>query len=120
MADEAPKKEETKTAAPADEASEAVVSSVNAKGQNKTKHKEGDLFHLKVYSPFKVYFDGDITSVSAVNATGPFDILAGHHNFLTLLAPCEIIVRGQSEEKIKITRGIMHVRADDVIVFLDV
>jgi ATP synthase, Delta/Epsilon chain, beta-sandwich domain len=122
MAEE-PEKEESKPEAPVatvDTPSEKVDQIVNAKGQNKTKHKEGDLFHLKVYSPFKVYFDGEVTSVSAINATGPFDILAGHHNFLTLLAPCEIIIRGQSEEKVKITRGIMHVKADDVVVFLDV
>jgi co-chaperonin GroES (HSP10) len=92
----------------------------DTKSKKKVKHKEGDKFHLKVYSPFKVYFDGDIVSVSAINTTGPFDVLAGHHNFLTLLAPCEIIVRGDTEEKIKITRGIMHVKADDVVVFLDV
>jgi hypothetical protein len=122
MADE-PEKDEPKaeaTVAEATEPTEKVDQVVNAKGQNKTKHKEGDLFHLKVYSPFKVYFDGEVSSVSAVNATGPFDILAGHHNFLTLLAPCEIVIRGQAEEKVKITRGIMHVKADDVVVFLDV
>lgn len=116
MADEPPKVDEEKT----EETVEKAVQTVNSKGQNKTKHKEGDLFHLKVYSPFKVYFDGDITSVSAINTTGPFDILAGHHNFLTLLAPCEIVIRGTAEEKIKITRGIMHVKADDVVIFLDV
>lgn len=117
MADEEVKKEEAKTEVKAEE---KVVQSVNAKGQNKAKHKEGDSFHLKVYSPFKVYFDGEVTSVSAINTTGPFDILAGHHNFLTLLAPCEIVIRGSAEDKIKITRGIMHVKADDVVVFLDV
>jgi hypothetical protein len=35
-----------------------------------------DQFYLKVYSPFKIYFDGAVQSVSAVNDTGPFDILA--------------------------------------------
>ena len=93
---------------------------VNKKGQNTAKHKEGDLFHLKVYSPFKMFYDGDVVSVTAVNDTGMFDILAGHHNFLTLLSPCEIVIRGSVEEKIKINRGIMHVKADDVTVFLDV
>lgn len=99
---------------------EKIMQSIDAKGINKTKHKEGDLFHLKVYSPFKVFFEGDVVSVSAVNATGSFDILAGHHNFLTLLAPCDIIIRSTEEEAIKIMRGIMHVKADDVVIFLDV
>jgi F0F1-type ATP synthase epsilon subunit len=77
--------------------------------------------HVKVYAPFKVYFDGDADSISAINDTGPFDILGKHHNFMTLLSAGNIIVRSNgSEETIKITRGIMHVKADDVVVFLDV
>lgn len=81
-----------------------------------------DKFHLKVYSPFKTYYEGDVTSVSAINDTGPFDILAKHHNFLTLLNPCDLIIRStdHKDEKVTITRGIMQVRADDVVVFLDV
>ena len=77
--------------------------------------------HVKVYAPFKVYFDGEAHSVSAVNETGPFDILPRHHNFMTLLSPCVIVVRGMhGDEQITIQRGIMHVKADQVIVFLDV
>lgn len=81
-------------------------------------------FHLKVYAPFKVYYEGIVTSISAENGTGPFDILANHHNFLTLLSPCELIIRDTIDtpkpEKIKITRGIMQVKSNDVVVFLDV
>ena len=77
---------------------------------------------VKVYSPFNTYYDGEAESVSAENDTGPFDVLLGHKNFLTLLNPCDIIVRrsGQEEEKISITRGLMHVRLNQVVVFLDV
>ena len=77
--------------------------------------------HVKVYAPFKVYFDGEASSISAVNDTGPFDVLQKHHNFMTLLNEGDIVVRSdQGEERVKITRGIMHVKADDVVVFLDV
>ena len=77
--------------------------------------------HVKVYAPFKTYFNGIADSISAANDTGAFDILPRHHNFMTLLSPCDIIVRSeQGEEKVPITRGIMHVKADRVIVFLDV
>ena len=82
---------------------------------------DGKTMHIKVYAPFKVYFDGEANSISAVNDTGAFDILPKHHNFMTLLNTGEIIVRtDNNEENIKITRGIMHVKADEVIVFLDV
>lgn len=77
---------------------------------------------LKVYSPYQVYFDGNTcTSVSAVNQTGPFDILPRHHNFITLLVACELIIRTVSDSRrIRIDRGLMHVKADNVTVFLDI
>lgn len=78
--------------------------------------------HVKVYAPFKTYYDDLADSISAANETGPFDILPKHHNFMTLLSPCDIIVRneGNEEEKVTISRGIMHVKANRVVVFLDV
>lgn len=77
--------------------------------------------HVKVYAPYNVYYDGQADSISAENATGAFDILPQHHNFMTLLTPCEIVVRQAGRvEKITIQRGIMHVKQDEVIVFLDV
>ena len=76
---------------------------------------------VKIYSPFQTYFDNTAYSVSAVNGTGPFDVLPGHKNFLSLLLPGEVIVRtDRDEEKLKIDRGIMHVHDDAVTVFLDV
>jgi F-type H+-transporting ATPase subunit epsilon len=77
---------------------------------------------LKIYAPFKTYFEGRAFSVSAESATGPFDILPHHHNFITLLVPCDIVVRPAhaKEHRIRISGGIMHVKKDRVIVFLDV
>jgi len=77
---------------------------------------------VKVYSPFKVYFDGIATSISAESATGPFDILPRHHNFITLLEPCELVVRiaDGAELPFTIQGGIMHVKENEIIVFLDV
>ena len=76
---------------------------------------------VKVYAPFKVYFEGSARSVSAINATGPFDILPRHHNFLCMLVPCELKVQTLDGEKIiKINRALMHVKANHVTVFVDV
>lgn len=77
---------------------------------------------VKVYAPFQVYFEGDAYSVSAVNATGPFDILPKHHNFLCMLVPCSLVVKPAdgSTKTIKIHRALMHVKADRVVVFMDV
>lgn len=76
---------------------------------------------VKVYAPFQVYFEGEAYSVSAVNATGPFDILPHHHNFLCMLVPCDLKIVGVEKEKtVKIHRALMHVKADRVVVFMDV
>jgi F0F1-type ATP synthase epsilon subunit len=77
--------------------------------------------HIKVYAPFKVYYEGDAYSLSAVNETGPFDILPHHHNFLCMLVPCELVIRTPYETKrVKVARALMHVNAEKVTVFVDV
>ena len=77
---------------------------------------------VKVYAPFQVYFEGDAYSVSAANATGPFDILPRHKNFLCMLVPCMLTLQPVEGDKktIKIHRALMHVKADRVVVFMDV
>lgn len=83
-----------------------------------------DVMHVKVYSPYRDYFDGQAFSLSAENLTGPFDILPRHHNFISLLTPCIVTVRSvKNQEKpvrIRISGGIIHVKSDEVMVFLDV
>jgi F0F1-type ATP synthase epsilon subunit len=78
--------------------------------------------HVKIYSPFKTYYDGQANSLSAVNKTGPFDILPRHKNFMSLLVPCVITVRapGKDDFRLNITRGVMHVKSDKTTLFLDV
>ena len=78
--------------------------------------------HVKIFSPAEVYFDGLAASISAVNDTGAFDILPSHHNFITLLNPCDIDISLQNKEhiKIKIKNGVMHVKLNIITVFLDI
>lgn len=77
---------------------------------------------VKIYAPFKVYYDDQANSITANNRVGPFDVLQGHHSFISLLLPGDIIVRkdGQNDFKMRINRGVIHVKADEVKVFLDV
>ena len=95
---------------------------VELKGEHKSSTKAAQLqMHIKVYSPYQTYFDEKAYSISATNSTGPFDILPKHHNFMTLLIPCELAIRtAAGVQRIRISRGVMHVKADQVIVFLDV
>ena len=76
---------------------------------------------VKVYAPFQVYFEGEAQSVSAVNATGPFDVLPRHHNFLCMLVPCMLQIQTtEGLKSIKVSRALMHVKADSVVVFMGV
>jgi len=76
---------------------------------------------IKVYAPFKVYYEGEGYSISAVNETGPFDILPHHHNFLCMLVPGNLIIETPDGRKvIKVSRALMHVKAERVVVFMDV
>lgn len=76
---------------------------------------------VKVYAPFKVYYEGDAYSISAVNETGPFDVLPKHHNFLSMLVPCNLVLETPTgEQVVKISRALMHVKANRVVVFVDV
>src|SRR5665647_223590 len=78
--------------------------------------------HVKIYSPFNVYFEGDAYNISGENATGPFDILPRHHNFIAILSPRELVVTSVNNgvSLIKVAGGIMHVKKDKVSVFLQV
>ncbi len=100
---------------------EEVVQEGSSVNGNVVDTGDSEHMHVKVYAPFKTYFDGIAKSISAVNDTGPFDILPKHHNFMTLINAGDVIVRTDSgEEKFPISHGIMYVKADDVVVFLDV
>lgn len=84
--------------------------------------KEKPLMDVKVYAPFQVYFEGRASSISAENEAGPFDILPKHKNFLCMLVPCTVrIVTDEDETKlVRVNRALMHVKADRVVVFVDV
>jgi F0F1-type ATP synthase epsilon subunit len=86
-----------------------------------TKIDGQDVMHVKLYSPFHVYYNDMAFSISGENATGPFDILPHHHNFMTLLGEGELLIRApEGEQRFRIARAVMHVKADEVTVFLDV
>lgn len=85
------------------------------------KSSTSNVMMVKVFAPFKIYFEGEATSVSAVNDTGPFDILSNHHNFLCMLVPCTLRLETPAGQKsIKIARALMHVKSNKVDVFVDV
>ena len=76
---------------------------------------------IKVWSPFRVYYQGAAASISGNNGAGPFDILPRHHNFISLLAAGDLVLQpADGELRIHISSGIMQVHDNHVTVFLEV
>lgn len=69
-----------------------------------------------------VIFSGEAISVSSKNEKGPFDILPGHINFITMVKESLIVRKAdKSEEVFEIKgEGILHVYLGEVFVFLGV
>jgi len=77
---------------------------------------------LKVIAraPFQVYYEGPASVVSAANKVGKFDILPGHADFFSMLTPGPILIETDGEPvNFDITNGIITVRDDEVMLFVD-
>ena len=78
-------------------------------------------FRVKIFSPYQTYYEGEAVSLSANNRTGPFDILAGHINFFSLLTGGTVVLNtGFQRLEFQIGRGIIRVNHDAVTLFADV
>ncbi len=78
-------------------------------------------FLLKILSPDAKYYEGEAVSVSAANSDGPFDILAEHTNFFTLLSPGKLSIdTGKEKLEIPITGGVAKVVKQQVTLFVNI
>jgi len=78
-------------------------------------------FRVKVFSPYQTFYQGTALSLSANNATGPFDILYNHGNFFTMISPGIVKVdTGYDTVEIEVSRGIMRVANNNVTLFANV
>jgi F0F1-type ATP synthase epsilon subunit len=72
-------------------------------------------------APFHVYYEGQATSISAKNKIGEFDILPGHADMFSVLQPCDVVIEtGEEPVAFTISSGILTVRNDEVMLFVDV
>ncbi len=76
---------------------------------------------VKVFSPYETFFEGSAVSLSAINKTGPFDVLYGHTNFFTALSGGRVTVdTGYNPVVIEIGSGILRVRDNVLTLFANV
>ena len=72
-------------------------------------------------APFHLYYEGAAERVSAVNRVGTFDILPGHADFFSVLSPGDVTIETESDMiSFKIANGIMAVRGDAVMLFINI
>lgn len=82
---------------------------------------QGPRLQVKIFSPYQTYYVGEATSLSALNETGPFDVLPGHVNFFCLLVPGTVMVNtGFQELKFDINKGVLRVTRDQITLFANV
>ena len=83
--------------------------------------KSDNLVNVKISTPTDVLWEGLAESVSSVNSQGPFDILAKHANFVTLVQGEPISVRtDQRERQYSFKNAVIHTDKDSVRIYGDV
>lgn len=66
-------------------------------------------------------FSGELEAVSSVNRVGPFDILPGHTNFVSMIKEKLVLHKGKGEkQELGVEDGVMIVEDNKVRVFLGV
>ena len=74
---------------------------------------------LSVRSRARVIYEGQVLSVSSVNAVGKFDVLGLHANFISLIDNNLIVKELNGSEKvIPIDMGVMRVNRNKVEVYI--
>lgn len=77
--------------------------------------------HVIARAPFTLYYDGQASAVSAANRIGPFDILPGHADFLSMLIPGPITIETANEPvTIDAKNGMVTVRDNQVLLFINI
>ncbi|MFI5240656.1 MAG: hypothetical protein ACHQUB_03025 [Candidatus Saccharimonadia bacterium] len=102
---------------------QAAIAKAQAARKNsvKTTKPSDQKLVVKVFSPYQIFYSGEAVSVSAINKTGPFDVLFAHANFFSLLIKCDVSVQtGYASLTFPINHGLIKVANNHVTVFVDV
>jgi F0F1-type ATP synthase epsilon subunit len=82
--------------------------------------EDESILNVIARAPFELYYEGQATSVTAANRVGVFDVLPGHADFFSVLTPGEVIIEtGGEPTKFEINNGIVTVRDNQVMMFVN-
>lgn len=81
-----------------------------------------NVLRVKILSPRKELFNASALSISSVNSAGPFDILANHGNFITLVSgnPINIVLTNQQTQAFAFPIAVIYARKNMVTIFTDI
>lgn len=81
--------------------------------------KISDRINIKITSPKEVVWEGSAIAISSVNSEGPFDVLPGHANFITLIKDKPIIIHKKGvDKKFKFKRAVLYNRNDKIVIYI--
>jgi F0F1-type ATP synthase epsilon subunit len=78
-----------------------------------------DFLRVMVFSRDKIVYQGKAKTLTGINASGTFDVLKEHANFISVIFK-QILVRQTDGQTVQIPleQGIMRVADDEVKVYL--
>lgn len=86
------------------------------------KKQLAEEFAVAIVSPDERIWEGGAVSLSSKNSTGPFDILPGHANFVTIIKNEPIIVRTLDEGRKEFTykNAVIAINNNSVSIYSDI
>jgi F0F1-type ATP synthase epsilon subunit len=84
--------------------------------------KSNNELHVRVSKATKLVWEGQATAVSSKNASGPFDILPMHANFISLVTntPIKVLAKDGTTKDLKAKQAVVFVENNDVKIYLNI
>ena len=74
--------------------------------------------HVRINSPEKIFWEGDVTSITSENAKGPFDILPFHTNFISIIRDKDIHIKTNGKvETFKFPVSVLSAHSNTVCIY---
>ena len=68
-----------------------------------------------------VVWEGEALVVSSINSVGPFDVLASHANFISIIKNRIVVTKtDKTKQEFNVDSGVMQERENKVMVYLGV
>ena len=80
-----------------------------------------NILSVRIISLGEVIWEGQAVSISAVNTTGPFDILPQHANFISILIDNPITLKTETEtKKFKFSRSLLYAKDNSIKIYAEI